>query len=148
MPRDPGRGHPRGLPALRAEVGESIDGDELGKRNMTARPCAGASSTARRTSPCVPSNTSAGGAVQIRAGEHPVVPIMPGDAHLAHQMAADLLGAGIYVVGASYPVVPKEQARIRVQISAAHEPDHLEHAVAAFVAVARAHGVIPGESTR
>ena len=77
-------------------------------------------------------------------GEHPIVPIMLGDAHLAHQMAADLLAAGIYVVGFSYPVVPKGQARIRVQISAAHEPDHLERAVAAFVAVARAHGVISG----
>ena len=63
---------------------------------------------------------------------------------LAHQMAADLLAAGIYVVGFSYPVVPKGQARIRVQISAAHEPDHLERAVAAFVTVARAHGVIAG----
>ena len=79
---------------------------------------------------------------QIRPGEHPIVPIMLGDARLAHQMAADLLEAGIYVVGFSYPVVPKGQARIRVQISAAHEPDHLERAVAAFVKVARAHGVI------
>ena len=81
---------------------------------------------------------------QIRPGEHPIVPIMLGDARLAHQMAADLLEAGIYVVGFSYPVVPKGQARIRVQISAAHEPDHLERAVAAFVKVARAHGVIAG----
>jgi glycine C-acetyltransferase len=81
---------------------------------------------------------------QIRAGEHPIVPIMLGDAHLAHQMAANLLAAGIYVVGFSYPVVPKGQARIRVQISAAHEPDHLERAVAAFVEVACAHGVISG----
>ena len=80
---------------------------------------------------------------QIRPGEHPIVPIMLGDARLAHQVAADLLEAGIYVVGFSYPVVPKGQARIRVQISAAHEPDHLELAVAAFVKVARAHGVIP-----
>ncbi len=69
---------------------------------------------------------------------------MLGDARLAHQMAADLLEAGIYVVGFSYPVVPKGQARIRVQISAAHEPEHLERAVAAFVKVARAHGVIAG----
>ncbi|HXJ82080.1 MAG TPA: glycine C-acetyltransferase [Candidatus Methylomirabilis sp.] len=81
---------------------------------------------------------------QIRPGEHPIVPIMLGDARLAQQMAADLLGAGIYVVGFSYPVVPKGQARIRVQISAAHEPDQLERAVAAFVEVARAHGVIAG----
>ena len=63
---------------------------------------------------------------QIKPSEHPIVPIMLGDARLAHQMAADLLDAGIYVVGFSYPVVPKGQARIRVQISAAHEPDQLE----------------------
>jgi glycine C-acetyltransferase len=81
---------------------------------------------------------------QIRPGEHPIVPIMLGDARLAHQMAAQLLEAGIYVVGFSYPVVPKGQARIRVQISAAHEPEHLERAVAAFVKVARALGVIAG----
>ena len=78
----------------------------------------------------------------IRPGVHPIVPIMLGDAHLAHRMAADLLEEGIYVVGFSYPVVPEGQARIRVQISAAHEPAHLERAVAAFVKVGRAHGVL------
>jgi glycine C-acetyltransferase len=78
----------------------------------------------------------------IRAGEHPIVPIMLGDARLAHQMAADLLREGIYVVGFSFPVVPKDAARIRVQISAAHEPAHLERAVDAFVRVGRAHQVI------
>jgi len=78
----------------------------------------------------------------IRAGDHPIVPIMLGDARLAQQMAADLLAEGIYVVGFFYPVVPRGQARIRVQISAAHEPAHLERAVAAFVKVGRAHGVI------
>jgi glycine C-acetyltransferase len=67
----------------------------------------------------------------IRPGEHPIVPIMLGDARLAHRMA-----------GFSYPVVPREQARIRVQLSAAHEPTHLEQAVAAFVKVGRALGVI------
>ncbi len=77
----------------------------------------------------------------IRPGVHPIVPIMLGDAHLAQQMAADLLHEGIYVVGFSYPVVPKDAARIRVQISAAHEPAHLERAVAAFMQVGRAHGV-------
>ena len=78
----------------------------------------------------------------IRAGVHPIVPIMVGDARLAQQMAADLLQEGIYVVGFSYPVVPKDAARIRVQISAAHEPEHLERAVAAFVKVGRAHGAV------
>jgi len=79
---------------------------------------------------------------KIRAGEHPIVPIMLGDARLAHQIAADLLGEGIYVVGFSYPVVPKDAARIRVQISAAHEPAQLEQAVAAFTRVGRLHKVI------
>ena len=79
----------------------------------------------------------------IRPGSHPIVPIMLGDAHLAHRMAADLLDEGIYVVGFSYPVVPEGQARIRVQISAAHERAQLEEAVAAFVKVGRAHGVLP-----
>jgi glycine C-acetyltransferase len=78
----------------------------------------------------------------LRAGEHPIVPIMLGDARLAHQMASDLLERGIYVVGFSYPVVPHGQARIRVQISAAHESEHLERAVSAFVDVGRAHRVI------
>ncbi|HEY7868690.1 MAG TPA: glycine C-acetyltransferase [Methylomirabilota bacterium] len=78
----------------------------------------------------------------IRPGEHPIVPIMLGDARLAHRMAADLFEEGIYVVGFSYPVVPREQARIRVQLSAAHQPTHLEQAVAAFVKVGRALGVI------
>jgi len=78
----------------------------------------------------------------IRPGEHPIIPIMLGDAHLAHRMATDLLDEGIYVVGFSYPVVPRGQARIRVQVSAAHEPAHLERAVAAFVKVGRALGVL------
>jgi glycine C-acetyltransferase len=78
----------------------------------------------------------------VRPGDHPIVPIMLGDARLAQRMAADLLDRGIYVVGFSYPVVPKGEARIRVQISAAHEQPHLERAVAAFVEVGRAHGVI------
>jgi glycine C-acetyltransferase len=78
----------------------------------------------------------------LRPGEHPIVPIMLGDARLAQRMAAELFDEGIYVVGFSYPVVPRDQARIRVQISAAHEPAHLEQAVAAFVKVGRAHGVI------
>jgi len=78
----------------------------------------------------------------IRPGVHPIVPIMLGEARLARQMAADLLAEGIYVVGFSYPVVPKGAARIRVQLSAAHEPADLERAVAAFVKVGRAHGIV------
>ncbi|MBI4271035.1 MAG: glycine C-acetyltransferase [Candidatus Rokubacteria bacterium] len=78
----------------------------------------------------------------IPPGVHPIVPIMLGEAHVAQRMAADLLDEGIYVVGFFYPVVPQGQARIRVQISAAHEPAHLERAVAAFVAVGRRHGIV------
>jgi glycine C-acetyltransferase len=78
----------------------------------------------------------------LRPGEHPIVPIMLGDARLAHRMAADLFDEGIYVVGFSYPVVPRDKARIRVQVSAAHTEGDLERAVAAFVKVGHAHGVI------
>ena len=83
-----------------------------------------------------------GAGFDITPGEHPIVPIMLGDARLASQMAADMLGEGIYVIGFSFPVVPKGQARIRVQLSAGHEQRHLERAVEAFVKVGRAHGVI------
>jgi len=78
----------------------------------------------------------------IRPGLHPIVPILLGEARLAQRVAADLLEEGIYVVGFAYPVVPQGQARIRVQVSAAHEPAHLERAVQAFVTVGRVHGVI------
>ena len=79
----------------------------------------------------------------IRPGEHPIVPIMLGDASLASRMADALLTQGIYVIGFSYPVVPKGQARIRVQVSAAHTRDHLDRAIAAFTAVGRDLGVLP-----
>jgi glycine C-acetyltransferase len=78
----------------------------------------------------------------IRPGEHPIVPVMLGDASLAGRMADRLLQEGIYVIGFSFPVVPKGQARIRVQISAAHTREHLERAVAAFTKVGRELGVI------
>jgi glycine C-acetyltransferase len=71
----------------------------------------------------------------IEPGEHPIVPVMLGDAALATKMAALLLEKGVYVVGFSYPVVPKGRARIRVQISAAHTPEDLEFAIAQFEAV-------------
>ena len=78
----------------------------------------------------------------IKPGVHPIVPIMLGDARLAAEMARDMYAEGIYVVGFSYPVVPKEQARIRVQLSAAHEREHLDKAIAAFIKVGKKHGVI------
>jgi glycine C-acetyltransferase len=78
----------------------------------------------------------------LRPGVHPIVPIMLGDAPLAQRMAADLFAEGVYVVGFSYPVVPRGAARIRVQLSAAHEPVHLERAVDAFRKVGRAHGIV------
>jgi glycine C-acetyltransferase len=84
----------------------------------------------------------AGAGFQVRPGTHPIVPIMLGDAKLATGMAADLLGEGIYVIGFSYPVVPKGEARIRVQLSAAHEPEHIERCVEAFRKTGKKHGVV------
>ena len=69
---------------------------------------------------------------EILPGEHPIVPVMVGDAALAGQMAALMLEKGVYVVGFSYPVVPQGKARIRTQVSAAHSRDDLERAVRAF----------------
>jgi glycine C-acetyltransferase len=71
----------------------------------------------------------------ILPGEHPIVPIMLGDARVAQEMAAQMLEAGIYVVGFSYPVVPQGKARIRTQISAAHSRDDLDLAIEQFAAV-------------
>ncbi|KTD26116.1 2-amino-3-ketobutyrate coenzyme A ligase [Legionella lansingensis] len=75
-------------------------------------------------------------------GEHPIIPVMLGDAALAGRMAARLLDEGIYVIGFSYPVVPKGKARIRTQMSAAHELEHLDKAMEAFAKVGRELGVI------
>ncbi|MCH7497319.1 MAG: aminotransferase class I/II-fold pyridoxal phosphate-dependent enzyme, partial [Candidatus Marinimicrobia bacterium] len=78
----------------------------------------------------------------ITPGEHPIVPLMLGEAKLAQDMAAAMLEEGIYVIGFFYPVVPKGTARIRVQISAAHTQAHLDQAVAAFVKVGKKFGVV------
>ena len=78
----------------------------------------------------------------IRPGVHAIVPIMLGDAALAGRMADAMLERGIYVIGFSYPVVPKGAARIRVQDSAAHTRAHLDKAIAAFTEVGRDLGVI------
>lgn len=79
---------------------------------------------------------------ELKPGTHPIVPVMLGDAKLASQMADKLLDHGIYVVGFSFPVVPQGQARIRTQMSAGLDRQHLEKAVAAFAAVGRELGVI------
>ena len=79
---------------------------------------------------------------QLIPGEHPIIPVMLGEAARATAMAEALLNEGVYVVGFSYPVVPEGQARIRVQMSAAHTKDQLEYAVTAFEKVGRALGVI------
>jgi glycine C-acetyltransferase len=79
---------------------------------------------------------------RLRPGFHPIAPIMLGDARLAVDFARDLLDEGIYVVGFSFPVVPKGEARIRVQLSAAHTTDMVDQAVAAFVKVGRKRGVV------
>lgn len=78
----------------------------------------------------------------IKPGDHPIVPIMLYDAVVAQEFAAKLLDEGIYVIGFFFPVVAKGQARIRVQLSAAHEPAHLDKAIAAFTKVGKALGVI------
>jgi glycine C-acetyltransferase len=75
-------------------------------------------------------------------GQHPIIPIMLGDAALATRMADALLGEGIYVIGFSYPVVPKGKARIRTQMSAAHTEPQLDRATAAFAKVGQALGTI------
>jgi glycine C-acetyltransferase len=79
---------------------------------------------------------------EIKPGEHPIVPIMVYDAAMAQRLAARLLELGIYVVGFFFPVVPKGQARIRVQMSAVHERHHLEEAVAAFAKAGRELGLV------
>jgi glycine C-acetyltransferase len=79
----------------------------------------------------------------IQPGEHPIVPIMLGDAVLAQRLAARLLDLGVYAVGFFFPVVPRGQARIRVQLSAAHSREQLANAVAAFTQAGRELGLVP-----
>ncbi|WP_254070858.1 aminotransferase class I/II-fold pyridoxal phosphate-dependent enzyme, partial [Pedobacter sp. L105] len=73
----------------------------------------------------------------IKEGIHPIVPVMLYDAKLAQEFAAKMLDEGIYVIGFYYPVVPQGKARIRVQLSAAHEQHHLDKAIAAFIKVGK-----------
>ena len=78
----------------------------------------------------------------LAGAEHPIIPVMLGDARVAGAMAQKLLERGIYAIGFSYPVVPEGKARIRTQMSAAHAPEHVDRAVAAFTEVGRQLGVI------
>ncbi len=79
---------------------------------------------------------------ELPPGEHPIIPVMLGDAKLAADMAAELLNEGVYVIGFSFPVVPKGRARIRTQMSAAHTPEDVEKAVGAFIKIGQKLGVI------
>ena len=79
---------------------------------------------------------------EVKEGSTPIVPVMLGDAKLAQDLATALLAEGIYVIGFSYPVVPKGQARIRVQLSAAHSEEEVDRAVAAFASVGKRVGVL------
>lgn len=79
---------------------------------------------------------------QLTPGDHPIIPVMLGDAKLASTMAEKMLHEGVYVIGFSYPVVPQGQARIRTQMSAGHEKQHLDKAIQAFAKVGRELGVI------
>ena len=78
----------------------------------------------------------------IKPGQHPIVPIMLYEDKLAGQMADRLLEEGIYVIGFTFPVVPRGEARIRVQISAAHSLEHIDRAINAFTRIGKQLGVI------
>jgi glycine C-acetyltransferase len=84
-----------------------------------------------------------GAGFQIKPGQTPILPVMLGDAALASRMADRLLERSIYVIGFSYPVVPQGQARIRIQVSAAHTPEQLDRAAQAFTEIGRDLGVLP-----
>ena len=79
---------------------------------------------------------------KVVEGSHPIVPVMLGDAHLAQNIAKDMLVEGIYVIGFSFPVVPKNSARIRVQLSASHSQEQVEQAIDVFTQIARNYKVI------
>ncbi|MEI6129602.1 MAG: aminotransferase class I/II-fold pyridoxal phosphate-dependent enzyme, partial [Planctomycetota bacterium] len=118
----------------------AITGATIACLNMLSATTALRDKLARNTKFFRAAITEAGFAVV--PGEHPICPIMLGEATLAVEMARRMLEEGVYVIGFCFPVVPKGKARIRVQISAAHEIPQLEFAVAAFAKVGRALGVI------
>jgi glycine C-acetyltransferase len=79
---------------------------------------------------------------KLLEGDHPIIPVMLGEAELAQKLAARLFEKGIYVTGFFFPVVPKGGARIRTQMSAAHTPEHISKAIAAFTEAGKELGVI------
>ena len=79
----------------------------------------------------------------LAGADHPIIPVMLGDARIASEMADRLLDLGIYVIGFSFPVVPRGEARIRTQMSAAHTPDQIDQAIEAFASVGKDMGVVP-----
>ena len=79
---------------------------------------------------------------QIVPGEHPIAPVMLGDAALAARFAEKLLALGVYVIGFSYPVVPMGKARIRTQMSAGHDRAQIDRAIESFITVGRELGVV------
>ena len=79
---------------------------------------------------------------EIKEGVHPIVPIMLGDAKLAQNISQDMLKEGVYVIGFSYPVVPKNEARIRVQINASHTKEDLDKAINAFIKIGNKYKII------
>jgi glycine C-acetyltransferase len=87
-------------------------------------------------------NRLAASGFELIPGEHPIIPVMVGDARLAQTFAAGLMDEGIYVTAFSYPVVPEGQARVRTQMSAGHSPEQLERAADAFEKAGRVAGVI------
>ena len=79
---------------------------------------------------------------RLSGQDHPIIPVMIGDASKAASMADQLLNEGIYVIGFSYPVVPRGEARIRTQMSAGHTPEQIDQAIAAFTRTGRQSGLI------
>lgn len=118
----------------------SITGASIAVLDMLSKTTALRDKLAENTKYFRDNITAAG--FDIKPGEHAIVPIMLYDAKLSQQMAEALLAEGIYVIGFYYPVVAKGQARIRVQLSAAHERKHLDHAISAFTKAGKQLGVI------
>jgi len=121
-------------------VAPAIVGASIAVLNMLTETTELRDKLARNTRNFRERMTAAG--FDIKPGDHPIVPIMLYDAVLAQKMASRLLQEGIYVIGFFYPVVPKGEARIRVQLSAAHEDEHLDRAIDAFTRVGQELGIL------